>query len=54
MSLVPLKDLKAINPIDLAEFAVSNNIEKEPDFKWWVKNTLKNRDRIISKVKAKY
>ena len=53
MSCVPLKDLKASNPIEL-EYAVANNIEEEPAFKWWVKNTLRNRDRIISKVKAKY
>ena len=54
VSWVPLKDLKASNPIELAEYAVANNIEEEPAFKWWVKNTLRNRDRIISKVKAKY
>ena len=51
---VPLKNLKASNPIELAEYAVANNIEKEPAFKWWVKNILRNRNIIISKVKEKY
>ena len=47
VSWVPLKDLKASNPIEVADYAVSNNIEEEPVFKWWVKDTLRNRDRII-------
>ena len=33
VSWVPSKDLKASNPIELTEYAVANNIEKEPDFK---------------------
>eukprot|EP00979_Chaetoceros_neogracilis_P001006 scaffold191_cov273-Chaetoceros_neogracile.AAC.21 len=32
----------------------SNKIDDEPAFKWWVKETLKRRDRIISKVQSKY
>ena len=51
---VPLKDLKASNPIELAEYAIANNIEDEPAFKWWVNDVLRKRDRIVSKVKAKY
>ncbi len=53
-SWVPLKDLKVSNPVELAEYAVAHNIEKEPAFNWWVSYTLKKRDRIISKVKSKY
>ena len=51
---VPLKDLKVSNAVELAEYAVANNIADEPAFNWWVKNTLKKRDIIISKVKSKY
>ena len=51
---VPLKDLKASNPIELAEYAIANNISEEPAFNWWVKKTLRKRDRMISKVKSKY
>jgi hypothetical protein len=50
VSWIPLKDLKASNPVQLAEYAVANNIECEPAFKWWVHHTVKVRDRIIGKV----
>jgi hypothetical protein len=53
-SWVKLKDLKAPNPVELAEYAVANWIAEEPAFKWWVSNTLRKRNRIISKVKKKY
>ena len=53
-SWVPLKDLKLANPVELAEYAVANNLEHEPAFHWWVNGTLRKRERIISKVKAKY
>ena len=51
---VPLKDLKQYNPVDLAEYAVANKISDEPAFNWWVKGTLRHRDRIIYKLKSKY
>ena len=51
---IPLKDLKVSNPIELAEYSVANKIDKEPAFNWWVKEVLRRRNRIISKVKAKY
>jgi hypothetical protein len=51
---VPLKDLKESNPIEVAQYAVDNKIESEPAFAWWVKDTLRQRDRAISKVKTKY
>ena len=36
------------------EYAVANEISDEPAFNWWVKETLRHRDRIISKVTSKY
>ena len=51
---VPLKEVKAGNPVELAEYAVSNKIQEEPAFKWWVPYVIQKRNRIISKVKAKY
>ena len=51
---VPLKDLKHFNPVDLAECAMENEISDEPALNWWVKETLRHRDRIIYKVKSKY
>jgi hypothetical protein len=54
MSWVKLKDLKASNPIELAEYAVVNHIAEEPAFKWWVSHMLRKRNCIIPKVKSKY
>lgn len=51
---ISLKHLKESNPIELAEYAVANRIQEEPAFKWWVSNTLRLRNRIISKVKKRY
>jgi hypothetical protein len=51
---IPLKSLKASNPIELAEYAVANHLQEEPAFKWWVPHTLRQRNRIISKVKSRY
>jgi hypothetical protein len=50
-SWVKLKDLKASNPVELAEYAVANWIAEEPAFKWWVSNTLRKQNQ---KVKKKY
>ena len=51
---LPLKVVKESNPVQLADYAVKNKIDKEPAFNWWVPYTLRKRDRIIKKVKAKY
>ena len=50
----PLKDLKESHPLQVSEYAVNNKISEEPAFSWWVKHTLKQRDRIISKMKKRY
>jgi hypothetical protein len=51
---LPLKDVKDSNPVELAEYAVLNNIHEEPAFKWWAHHVLPRRDRIIKKLKSKY
>ena len=51
---VPMNELKASNPIEPAEYAVSNRIVEEPAFAWWVLDVLKWWNHIISKVKSKY
>jgi len=51
---IPLKDLKNSNPIEVAEYAVANGIGDEPAFAWWVREVLRQRRRIVSKVKSKY
>ena len=50
----PLKDLKDSSPVDVAECVVGNMISKEAAFDWWMPYTLKKRDHIISKVKARF
>ena len=36
-----LSDLKASNPVEVAEYAVANCLIKEPAFKWWVPHVIK-------------
>ena len=48
---IPLKDIKNSNPVELAYYAVVNNIEDEHDFKWQVKDVLCKPDQIISKYR---
>ena len=38
----------------MAEYAVSNRIQDEPAFAWWVPYTLGKRESIIKKIKSKY
>ena len=52
-SWVPLKDLKESHPIETAEFARSRGIDDEAAFAWWVPYTIRKRDVILSKVKAR-
>ena len=47
---MPMKDAKASNPVELAEFAISRKVHKEPAFAWWIPTVMKKK-RIISKVK---
>jgi hypothetical protein len=51
---VTLKELKKLNLIEVAEFAVANHCTEEPAYKWWVHKVLWGWSRIISKVKLKY
>ena len=41
-----LSDIKASNPIEVAEYAVANCLVEEPAFKWWVPHVIKWRNRI--------
>ena len=48
-----IEKLKNSNPIEVAEFAVAQGIDKEPAFTWWVPYTLRRRDRIIAGVNSR-
>ena len=49
-----LADLKESNPIELAEYAVAQDIAHQPAFAWWVPFTLKKRQSIIGAVKNRF
>jgi hypothetical protein len=49
-----LKDLKESNPVQVAEYALSNKLVSQPAFAWWVPYNLKKRDIIIAKVNTRY
>ena len=36
-----LTDLKASNPVEVAECAVANRLVEEPAFKWWVPHVIR-------------
>jgi hypothetical protein len=45
-----LADLKESHPLETAEYEVTQGIDYEPVFNWWVPHVLKKCDRIISLV----
>ena len=48
-----LSDLKESHPVQVAEYAHSQSLMREPAFDWWAPHVLKRRDRIISLVKKR-
>ena len=53
-SWLPMKEVKATNSIELAQYAVENKIDHEPAFDWWVKPTLKRKRRLIKLSKMRH
>jgi hypothetical protein len=49
-----LKDLKESFPIQVAEYAVSQGLQNEPAFSWWVKDTISRKNRIVKAMKTRY
>ena len=47
-----LKDLKESYPLELAQYAVANKLDKEPAFNWWVPFTIKRSKRLIKAVSS--
>ena len=48
-----LSDLKESHPVETAEYAMSQGLEFEPAFNWWVPHVLKKREMIISLVRKR-
>jgi hypothetical protein len=53
-SWLPLRELKASDPVQVAEYAYANNIIEEPAFIWWAGDVLHKRNVMISKLKSQY
>jgi hypothetical protein len=51
---IELKDLKESFPVELAMYAVNNNVSDEPAFAWWVPYELKKQRRILQNARTKY
>jgi hypothetical protein len=51
---ISLTDLKESNSLEVAEYAVANQIDHEPAYTWWIKQVLRHRHRIIGKTQNKY
>ena len=49
-TFIALEDIKETNPVEISEYVLANQLEKEPAFAWWIRTALKRRDTIISKV----
>jgi hypothetical protein len=49
-----LAGLKEINPVEVSEYAVANNLLDAPAFVWWVPHAIKKRSRIIAAVTKRY
>ena len=50
---VPLKDIKEDSPVQVAEYAEMNELLDEPALAWWAPHVLRNKDKIIAKVKSR-
>ena len=50
---VTSKELKESCPVQLADCAVSNNLQEEPAFAWWPPHVSKKREAIVAKVMSK-
>jgi hypothetical protein len=44
---------KDSSPVELAEYAKARGIDNEPAFAWWVPNTIRRRNAILSSVKTR-
>jgi hypothetical protein len=50
MTWESLKDLKESHPLEMAEYAIMQDIDHEPAFNWWVSQVLRLRKLIISLI----
>ncbi len=41
---IPLKDLKASKPLQVAQYAIAHNIAGKPAFSWWVHDAIRCKE----------
>ena len=46
--------MKESLPVPTAEYAVSNSLDTESSFSWWVPHVIKTKERIVSKTRTRY
>ena len=51
---IKLKDFKESNPLEVADYAVANQIADEPAFAWWVPRIIKKKTRVLKAMKKRY
>ena len=51
---VSMIDVKDSNPIELAKYTHTQQINNKPAFLWWTNWVIKRRNRKINKIKNKY
>ena len=47
-------EIKNSFPLNLAEYAVANNLQDLPDNSWWVRHTMHKKQHAIKAVKSRY
>ena len=52
--MIAIKAVKDLYPIKLEEYAIMASISHDPEFACWVSYTIRKRNCIILKLKAKY
>ncbi len=50
----PLSEVKNSFPLLLAKYAVTNGLNDEPAFAWWVPHTIKKKKRLVKAIKSRY
>ena len=53
-SWLPLKELKATNAVEVAQYAKDNRLLEEPAFEWWAPHVLKKLNRLIKLTRTKH
>ena len=50
----PLAEVKNSYPVHLANYALKNELQDEPAFKWWVKHTLRQSKRLVASITTRH